>query len=84
MEVYGGSMTQTMQAVQLAQVRELLRSGRARAIRERANVSIRELADSLEVHEATVARWESGARSPRGPIALRYAELLRALAEVAP
>jgi DNA-binding transcriptional regulator YiaG len=73
-----------MQAVQLAQIRELARSGRARSIRERANVSTKEVADSLGVHEATVARWETGVRSPRGPAALRYAELLRALSEVAP
>ena len=58
---------------------------KARAIRVTAGVSQQRLADELGVHWTTVARWERGTRRPRGPLRLRYSELLMALAfEVGP
>jgi DNA-binding transcriptional regulator YiaG len=65
--------------LKLAEVRSLARSGRARRIRIRADVSLREFAAPLGVSAVTVYRWETGERSPRGKKALAYAELLRAL-----
>jgi DNA-binding transcriptional regulator YiaG len=53
----------------------------ARAIRASAGVSQQRLADELGVCRVTVARWEIGARTPRGEIRLRYVDLLDQLRE---
>lgn len=71
-------------AVEIARVRELARTGRARSIRERAHLSAAEVAAAVGVHEATVTRWELGRRAPRGPAAVRWGKVLRELTEVAP
>ncbi|MGO8724412.1 MAG: helix-turn-helix domain-containing protein [Acidimicrobiales bacterium] len=71
-------------AVEIARARELIRSGRAQAIRERAGLSRLEMARSAGVDDSTIARWESGERSPRGEAAKRYARLLRELSEAVP
>lgn len=63
----------------LAEARKAARSGRGRAIREEACVSQAELARALGVSQATLSRWESGDRRPRGEAAERYARLLRKL-----
>lgn len=52
-----------------------------RAIRQAAGLTQQDLADPCEVDRATVSRWESGARRPRGPDLVRYSELLRSLRE---
>jgi transcriptional regulator with XRE-family HTH domain len=52
----------------------------ARAIRLGAGVTQQELADELAVYRVTVARWEAGDRTPRGPLRVRYVELLEQLA----
>ena len=70
-------------AVEIAQARELVRSGRAQAIRERNHLSRSEIARGVGVHEATVGRWESGTREPRGEAAIRLGRLLHELAKVA-
>jgi len=48
----------------------------ARAIREAVFVTQQDIADELGVHRITVARWESGARRPRGAAREAYANLL--------
>ena len=48
----------------------------ARAIRSEAGVSQARMAAELGVHRVTVARWESGARVPRGAVRLSYAKVL--------
>jgi DNA-binding transcriptional regulator YiaG len=53
----------------------------ARAIRIAADVSQERIAAELGVHRVTVARWEAGARRPRGQLRLRYAGLLAELRE---
>jgi DNA-binding transcriptional regulator YiaG len=60
----------------------MIRSGKARAIREAAGLSRSEIADSIKVNQSSIARWENGERMPRGPAAQRYGRLLRELAEV--
>jgi transcriptional regulator with XRE-family HTH domain len=67
--------------IQLAKVRDLVRSGAARTIREAAGLSYRELADACGVSTPTVWRWEHGERTPRGDPALRYGAVLAALIE---
>ncbi|MGX7681351.1 helix-turn-helix domain-containing protein [Jatrophihabitans sp. DSM 45814] len=54
----------------------------ARAIRQTAGVSRKRLAEELGVHEMTVARWETGQRSPRGELKARYGQLLAGLQKV--
>lgn len=53
----------------------------ARAIRRSAGVSQARLATELGVTRATIARWESAARSPRGDLRVRYATALSDLQE---
>ena len=64
----------------LLELREIITSGRARQIREAAGLPADALARQLEVTPATVTRWETGIRYPRGANARRYARLLRRLA----
>lgn len=73
----GGGMTRPPdpdQIVKLATVRLLLRSGDARAIRERAAVSREEFARAIGVGTDAIFRWETGLRRPRREFALRLAE----------
>lgn len=72
--------TRTRAVSEIARVRAMLRSGRAREIREHAGLSVPEVADALNLNPSTVARWERGERVPRGSSAIAYAELLRELA----
>jgi DNA-binding transcriptional regulator YiaG len=74
-------MTST-DVVGIARMRAQLSNGEARAMRECARVSRAEIAAALGVHETAVEKWESGTRSPRGEVALRYKHLLEQLAEV--
>jgi transcriptional regulator with XRE-family HTH domain len=70
----------------LAEVRQELAlpaPGVAREIRQAAGVSQARLAAELGVAELTVARWEGGARTPRGDMRRRYARLLAELDEAA-
>lgn len=55
----------------------------ARMIRVKAGVSQGRLAQEVQVHRMTVARWESGERRPRGATLARYAAVLEQLREVA-
>lgn len=52
-----------------------------REIRERAHVTLREVATVIGVAPMTVQRWESGRSSPRRQDAVRYRDLLDELVE---
>jgi DNA-binding transcriptional regulator YiaG len=67
--------------LQLARARALAKSGDALRIRQRAGLSIRDLAGELDVWPSTVNRWERGERVPRGEAALRWVALLLMLAD---
>lgn len=49
----------------------------ARALRKEAGLTLVEVAATLGVSHATVSRWETGQRVPRGDDAQRYLDLLR-------
>ena len=66
--------------IQLADVRSACASGAARALRLSAGLSLGEVAREIDVAVPTVFRWERNERRPRGEAALRYGELLAALA----
>jgi transcriptional regulator with XRE-family HTH domain len=79
-------VTQTPEAPPLAdtllivEARDAAASGRGRRLRQAAGLSQPELAAAVGVSTPLVSRWEAGARRPRGNSAIRYAQLLRALA----
>ncbi len=73
-------MTTSTNLSLLIEAREAARTGKGASIREAAGLSRGELARAAGLHEATVGRYESGARVPRGDAAIRYARLLRRLA----
>ena len=64
----------------LVQVRESCQSGAARAARENARLTQREIGAACGVSARAVAFWESGRRTPTGPPALEYGKLLAKLA----
>jgi DNA-binding transcriptional regulator YiaG len=68
---------------ELAEIRALLATGRAREIREQAMVGQSELARDLGVTQGAVALWEGGQRLPRGRVALDYLRVLRSLERIA-
>lgn len=55
----------------------------AKAVRVAAGVSQARVARELGVTRVTVARWEAGARRPRGLTLHAYVDLLEALREAA-
>jgi len=64
---------------EVRQSRRLPSPQMARLIRVSAGVSQERLARELGVHRVTIARWETGERSPRGLTRALYAELLEKL-----
>lgn len=56
----------------LVRGRSLGRSGRGRTIREQAGLSLRELAEIVQVDAATLSRWERGDVRPRQAGAARW------------
>jgi DNA-binding transcriptional regulator YiaG len=73
----------TEQAVTLALLRRLVADGTAKQLRERARLSLADVARAVGADASSVLMWERG-RQQRAPAALRYAELIAALAEIAP
>jgi transcriptional regulator with XRE-family HTH domain len=71
---------QTIDPAALAAARRLAGNPRARAIRERASLSLADLGAGVGVSGAAVQRWEAGLRRPGRDVALRYASILDALA----
>lgn len=63
----------------IREARALAGSGQARALRQRAGLSLSEVAEALGVEGTTVWRWEEGKSTPRSQIAVEYRELLRRL-----
>ena len=69
----------TKQLLEVTRVRELARAGTARQVRQRAGLSLSEVAAAVGVSTATVFRWERGQRRPTGAAALRYARMCQTL-----
>lgn len=63
----------------LAEARALVASGEARLIRQKARLSLTDVAGAIGADYSSVGRWERGERVPRGPVALKYAQLLTRL-----
>lgn len=67
----------------ISEVRALVANGEAREQRENRRLTLQEIADAIGVTPLTVYRWEQGITTPRGPAALRLAEVLEATAGTA-
>ena len=68
-------------AIQLALIRRLvLETDRPRELRQKAHLSLRDVAAHCRTTPTTVCRWEHQVRAPRGAAAIRYLELLARLA----
>lgn len=50
-----------------------------RALREAAGLSQQELADAVDCSRAAIGYYETGARTPRGDLLVRYVAALKAL-----
>ena len=72
----GRIVTDMNTAIALTKVRGLAQSGAARAIREGAGLSLREVAEVVGVDRTTIFRWEIGTRRPQGHKAITYGQLL--------
>jgi DNA-binding transcriptional regulator YiaG len=70
------------EAMELANVRQLIVSGRAQSIREAARLTRSEVGSAIGVTGAAVALWENQGRMPRGDNALAYGRLLASLADL--
>ena len=55
------------------------KAGQGRATRERAGISLRQMATLLEVDPGTLSRWERGETRPRLFAAIKWAEACREL-----
>jgi len=75
----GGMTAQRVPVDDLARVRDLTLSGRAREIRETARVSKGELARWVGCSQPAITRWESGERKPTGRLAVAYLKALERL-----
>jgi DNA-binding transcriptional regulator YiaG len=69
------------QALELAEIRQLARSGEARRARKDSRLSESEVAAAVGVSTATISRWETASRRPTGRAALVYRRLLIKLME---
>lgn len=65
-----------------AKLSELVRSGRAREVREAHKLSLGDIGSALGVSAVSVLRWERGDNFPAGDHASAYLRLLEQLEEV--
>lgn len=80
---YYGLMQMSTQklALLVVEAREASHSGRGATVRTAAGLSRGELARAIGVNQSSISRWESGKRRPSGDAAIRYARMLRVLAD---
>ena len=62
----------------LSRARDLIH-GEGRARRQSAQLTMREVADTLGIDVAALHRWETGATSPRGSLAIEWLDLLESV-----
>jgi DNA-binding transcriptional regulator YiaG len=63
----------------VAKVRQAFRSGRAKKMRERAGLSLRELAAMADVPSSSLQTWEAGQHSPRADACIAWAAAMKRL-----
>jgi DNA-binding transcriptional regulator YiaG len=70
--------------VLLATARTHAANGTGRAIRQRARLSLGDVARAIGSSGPVVSRWENGLRMPSGPPAVRWSQLLAELEKALP
>lgn len=65
-------------------LRSLIASGSAKQARVASGMSLKNVADAIGTNFTTVWRWENRKAKPSTDAAIRYLDLLRSLAELAP
>lgn len=70
------------EVLELLNVRESARSGKARELRTRAGLSLADVARDVGVTATTILNWEVGKYSPHGEAAARYGRLLNELRRI--
>lgn len=68
------------EVIKLVQIRRMLTTGQARALRESAGLSCAEVAWACDTDAASVSRWERGEVTPGRGAALRLGAFLERLA----
>lgn len=68
----------------IALMRRLVSAGEAKALRERAELSISDVARACATSPTTIWRYEKGDRVPHGETAARYANFLAQLSNLKP
>ncbi|MGN6763142.1 MAG: helix-turn-helix transcriptional regulator [Leifsonia sp.] len=63
----------------LALTRHAVATGEAKQLRLAHKLTLSNIADTCQVDQVTVWRWENGLRSPRPQTALRYGRVLELL-----
>lgn len=71
-------------AIEVALARAMAKSGEARAIRERARLSLADVGTEVDVHPATLCRWENGEVRPRAEPGVRWYRFMRQLRDAFP
>jgi transcriptional regulator with XRE-family HTH domain len=66
----------------IAEARDAVETGRAAELRKAARLSQPEVARAARISEAAIYRYEARKRVPHGSAAVRYARVLRRLAEI--
>ena len=62
--------------LKIARAHMYAHSGVGRLARLAAGLTLREVAQAVDVSESTICKWELGQRSPTGEAATRWAELM--------
>lgn len=70
------------EALQIARLRRMCEDGTAGRIRRAARMTRAEIGQALDVSHTAVYLWETGRQVPRREHALKYVELLDALAKI--
>lgn len=73
----------TRELASVAIVRRANREGKGRQLREEVGVTLREAAGVLLVSPASLSHWERNLATPKGQRAVRYAEWISTLLEIA-
>jgi len=77
MERMTATKTPQLPARDRSRLRELIVSGAARLARERAGLTLAEVAAEVGApYDSTISRWERGERRPTGPQAAKYLALI--------
>jgi transcriptional regulator with XRE-family HTH domain len=75
-------MDAAQEVLAVTRARSWLRTGRARALRERAGLSQADIGRAAGTDPAQISRWESGKAAPHRRYALRLAGLYDGLEEI--